>query len=48
MGNFLREALKDKNKLLMLVPLLLGVLFVIVFFGEKRKTRLNQHPIQKK
>lgn len=37
MGNFLREALKDKNKLLMLVPLLLGVLFVIVFFGKKEK-----------
>lgn len=34
MGNFLKEALKDKNKLLMLVPLLLGVLFVIVFFGH--------------
>lgn len=37
MGNFLKEALKDKNKLLMLVPLLLGVLFVIVFFGKKEK-----------
>lgn len=47
MGNFLKEALKDKNKLLMLVPLLLGVLFVIVFFGKK-KNRLNLHPIQKK
>ena len=47
MGNFLKEALKDKNKLLMLVPLLLGVLFVIVFFGKK-ENRLNLHPIQKK
>ena len=47
MGNFLREALKDKNKLLMLVPLLLGVLFVIVSL-VKKKNRLNQHPIQKK
>lgn len=38
MGNLnLKEALKDKNKLLMLVPLLLGVLFVIVFFGKKEK-----------
>lgn len=37
MGNFLKETLKDKNKLLMLVPLLLGVLFVIVFFGKKDK-----------
>lgn len=37
MGNFLKGALKDKNKLLMLVPLLLGVLFVIVFFGKKEK-----------
>lgn len=39
MGNLnLKEALKDKNKLLMLVPLLLGVLFVIVFFGKKEKS----------
>lgn len=38
MGNFnIKEILKDKNKLLMLVPLLLGVLFVIVFFGKKEK-----------
>lgn len=37
MGNFLKKTLKDKNKLLMLVPLLLGVLFVIVFFGKKEK-----------
>ena len=39
MGNLnLKEALKDKNKVLMLVPLLLGVLFVIVFFGKKEKS----------
>lgn len=39
MGNLnLKEVLKDKNKLLMLVPLLLGVLFVIVFFGKKEKS----------
>lgn len=37
MGNFFKETLKDKNKLLMLVPLLLAVLFVIVFFGKKEK-----------
>lgn len=37
MGNFFKEILKDKNKLLMLVPLLLAVLFVIVFFGKKEK-----------
>ena len=42
MGNFLREALKDKNKLLMLVPLLLGVLFVIVFFGKPKIRKQSQ------
>lgn len=31
----IKELLKDKNKLLMLVPLLLGILFVVVFFGKQ-------------
>lgn len=34
----LKDILKDKNKILMLVPILLGVLFVIVFFGKKDNT----------
>lgn len=35
----LKNALKDKNKLLMLIPILLGILFVIVFFGKKGSTK---------
>lgn len=31
----IKELLKDKNKLLMLIPLLLGILFVVVFFGKQ-------------
>lgn len=48
MGNFdLKQILKDKNKLLMLVPLVLAVLFTIVFFkqnktSEKTNTEKNQ------
>lgn len=43
----LKDLLKDKNKLLMLVPLLLGILFFIVFFGkntqsEKQPEEVNQ------
>lgn len=31
-----KRSVEGQNKLLMLVPLLLGVLFVIVFFGKKK------------
>lgn len=42
MGNFnIKEILKDKNKLLMLVPILLSALFVIVFFGKKENSTQN-------
>lgn len=37
MGNFFKDTLKDKNKLLMLIPILLGILFVIVFFGKRER-----------
>lgn len=38
MGNIkFKEIIKDKNKLLMLVPILLSVLFVIVFFYKSNK-----------
>lgn len=34
----IKDLLKDKNKLLMLVPLLLGILFIIVFFVKQDPT----------
>lgn len=42
-----KDFLKDKNKLLMLVPLVLGILFFIVFFGKntqsvKKAEEVNQ------
>lgn len=33
-----KDLLKDKNKLLMLVPLVLGILFFIVFFGKNTQS----------
>ena len=33
-----KDFLKDKNKLLMLVPLVLGILFFIVFFGKNAQS----------
>lgn len=39
MGNFkLKEAMKDKGKLLMFIPLILVVLFLVVLIFEKNKT----------
>lgn len=36
----IKDLLKDKNKLLMLVPLLAGVFFIIVFSGSKNQKKV--------
>ena len=42
----IKDLLKDKNKLLMLVPLLAGVFFIIVFFGKQEPKESSKAEVE--